>query len=65
MAAKVPAPASGTLTAIHVQPDETVAVGAVLGSLLIQKIPPLYAKRAFAVFLTLVALNMLRKVVLG
>jgi uncharacterized membrane protein YfcA len=27
------------------------AIGAVLGSLLIQKIPPLYAKRAFAVFL--------------
>lgn len=27
------------------------AIGAVLGSLFIQKIPPLYAKRAFAVFL--------------
>ena len=26
-------------------------IGAVLGSLFIQKIPPLYAKRAFAVFL--------------
>src|SRR3954469_1306558 len=31
--AEVPAPASGTLTAIHVQPDETVAVGAVLGEI--------------------------------
>src|SRR4051794_13592464 len=31
--AEVPAPASGTLTAIHAQPDETVAVGAVLGEI--------------------------------
>ena len=31
--AEVPAPASGTLTAIHVQADETVAVGAVLGEI--------------------------------
>src|SRR6478609_7623362 len=31
--AEVPAPASGTLTAIHVQPDETVAVGGVLGEI--------------------------------
>src|SRR3954452_17420918 len=30
---EVPAPASGTLTAIHVQADETVAVGAVLGEI--------------------------------
>src|SRR5438270_9453433 len=31
--AEVPAPASGTLTAIHIGPDETVAVGAVLGEI--------------------------------
>src|SRR3954447_10268303 len=31
--AEVPAPASGTLTAINVQADETVAVGAVLGEI--------------------------------
>src|SRR5438034_11572234 len=31
--AEVPAPASGVLTAINVQPDETVAVGAVLGEI--------------------------------
>src|SRR5690242_5747908 len=31
--AEVPAPASGTLTAIHAQADETVAVGAVLGEI--------------------------------
>ncbi|HEX6712267.1 MAG TPA: biotin/lipoyl-containing protein, partial [Thermoleophilaceae bacterium] len=31
--AEVPAPAAGTLTAIHVQPDETVAVGGVLGEI--------------------------------
>src|SRR3954467_6261524 len=31
--AEVPAPASGTLTAIHVQADEVVAVGAVLGEI--------------------------------
>src|SRR5215216_5691893 len=31
--ADVPSPAAGTLTAIHVQPDETVAVGAVLGEI--------------------------------
>src|SRR3954470_23774029 len=31
--AEVPAPASGTLTAIHVQADDTVAVGAVLGEI--------------------------------
>ncbi|MEA2494810.1 MAG: hypothetical protein QOJ29_2721 [Thermoleophilaceae bacterium] len=31
--AEVPAPASGTLTAIHVEADETVAVGAVLGEI--------------------------------
>src|SRR5947208_16961946 len=31
--AEVPAPASGVLTAIHVQPDETVDVGAVLGEI--------------------------------
>src|SRR4051795_9470288 len=31
--AEVPAPVSGTLTAIHVQADETVAVGAVLGEI--------------------------------
>jgi 2-oxoglutarate decarboxylase len=31
--AEVPAPASGTLTAIHAQPDETVAVGTVLGEI--------------------------------
>src|SRR5436305_8900988 len=31
--AEVPAPAPGTLTAIHVQADETVAVGAVLGEI--------------------------------
>src|SRR3982750_1869008 len=31
--AEVPAPASGTLTAIHAQPDEVVAVGAVLGEI--------------------------------
>jgi 2-oxoglutarate dehydrogenase E1 component len=31
--AEVPAPASGTLTAIHAQPDEIVAVGAVLGEI--------------------------------
>src|SRR6476660_7316031 len=31
--AEVPAHASGTLTAIHVEPDETVAVGAVLGEI--------------------------------
>ena len=30
---EIPAPASGRLTAIHVQPDETVAVGAVLGEI--------------------------------
>src|SRR3954447_22112206 len=31
--AEVPAPASGTLTAINVQADEVVAVGAVLGEI--------------------------------
>src|SRR6476469_7933537 len=31
--AEVPSPASGTLTAIHAQADETVAVGAVLGEI--------------------------------
>src|SRR4051794_30451100 len=31
--AEVPAPASGTLTAIHIGPDETVTVGAVLGEI--------------------------------
>jgi multifunctional 2-oxoglutarate metabolism enzyme len=31
--AEVPAPASGTLTAIHVEADETVAVGGVLGEI--------------------------------
>src|SRR5436190_19473215 len=31
--AEVPAPASGTLTAINAEADETVAVGAVLGEL--------------------------------
>src|SRR3954466_1185897 len=31
--AEVPAPASGTLTAIHVEADETVSVGAVLGEI--------------------------------
>src|SRR4051812_27269489 len=31
--AEVPAPVSGTLTAIHAEPDETVAVGAVLGEI--------------------------------
>src|SRR5437763_13533731 len=31
--AEVPAPVSGTLTAINVQADETVAVGAVLGEI--------------------------------
>src|SRR4051794_25919510 len=31
--AEVPAPATGTLTAIHAEPDETVAVGAVLGEI--------------------------------
>src|SRR4051812_4996005 len=31
--AEVPAPASGTLTAIHAEADETVAVGAVLGEI--------------------------------
>ncbi|MEA2424120.1 MAG: hypothetical protein QOH13_530, partial [Thermoleophilaceae bacterium] len=31
--AEVPAPASGTLTAIHAEPDETVAVGSVLGEI--------------------------------
>src|SRR4051812_21917729 len=31
--AEVPAPASGTLTAIHAQPDDTVAVGTVLGEI--------------------------------
>lgn len=31
--AEVPAPASGTLSAIHIGPDETVTVGAVLGEI--------------------------------
>src|SRR5690349_1634634 len=31
--AEVPAPASGTLTAIHAEADEVVAVGAVLGEI--------------------------------
>src|SRR3982750_4154735 len=31
--AEVPAPATGTLTAIHAEADETVAVGAVLGEI--------------------------------
>src|SRR5437764_10667523 len=30
---EIPAPASGTLTAIHIQADQTVAVGAVLGEI--------------------------------
>src|SRR4051794_41299839 len=30
---EIPAPAAGTLTAIHVQADETVSVGAVLGEI--------------------------------
>ena len=37
------------------------AVGAVLGSLFIQKIPPLYAKRAFAVFLLYAATRLWMK----
>jgi 2-oxoglutarate dehydrogenase E1 component len=38
--AEVPAPASGTLTAIHAQPDETVAVGAVLGEISVDDAAP-------------------------
>ena len=38
--AEVPAPASGTLTAIHAQPDETVAVGAVLGEISVDEGAP-------------------------
>src|SRR5258705_3970591 len=38
--AEVPAPASGTLTAIHAQPDETVAVGAVLGEISVDEGKP-------------------------
>src|SRR2546423_9492747 len=35
--AEVPAPASGTLTAINVQADETVTVGAVLGEIAVEE----------------------------
>ncbi|HEX4717345.1 MAG TPA: multifunctional oxoglutarate decarboxylase/oxoglutarate dehydrogenase thiamine pyrophosphate-binding subunit/dihydrolipoyllysine-residue succinyltransferase subunit [Thermoleophilaceae bacterium] len=35
--AEVPAPASGTLTAINVQADETVAVGAILGEISVEE----------------------------
>jgi len=38
--AEVPAPAAGTLTAIHVQADETVAVGAVLGEISVDEGAP-------------------------
>src|SRR3982750_2793468 len=38
--AEVPAPASGTLTAIHVQPDETVGVGTVLGEIAVEEGAP-------------------------
>src|SRR3954454_7383559 len=46
--AEVPAPASGTLTAIHVQPDETVAVGAVLGEIAVNGDAPAAAAPADA-----------------
>ncbi|MFL5896580.1 MAG: multifunctional oxoglutarate decarboxylase/oxoglutarate dehydrogenase thiamine pyrophosphate-binding subunit/dihydrolipoyllysine-residue succinyltransferase subunit [Thermoleophilaceae bacterium] len=38
--AEVPAPASGVLTAIHVQADETAAVGAVLGEISVDGAEP-------------------------
>src|SRR6478672_7400231 len=46
--AEVPAPASGTLTAIHAQPDETVAVGAVLGEISVNGDAPPAAHEAGA-----------------
>src|SRR5436305_2357792 len=46
--AEVPAPASGVLTAIHVQTDETVAVGAVLGEIAVDGSEPAAAPAAAA-----------------
>src|SRR3954464_7015653 len=44
--AEVPAPASGTLTAIHAQPDDTVAVGTVLGEISVNGGSPAEAEGA-------------------
>src|SRR3954453_24207441 len=44
--AEVPAPASGTLTAIHAQADETVAVGAALGEISVDDGAPAEANGA-------------------
>src|SRR5215208_6930404 len=44
--AEVPAPAAGTLTAIHAEPDETVAVGAVLGEISVDDSGPAAAAQA-------------------
>src|SRR3954464_15168684 len=44
--AEVPAPASGTLTAIHAQPDDTVAVGTVLGEISVARGAPAEAEGA-------------------
>src|SRR5690349_9404808 len=44
--AEVPAPVSGTLTAIHVQPDEVVQVGAVLGEISVDDGAPAAAPEA-------------------
>src|SRR5205809_6069029 len=44
--AEVPAPASGTLTAINVQVDEVVAVGAVLGEISVDDSGPAVAAQA-------------------
>src|SRR6059036_2719505 len=46
--AEVPAPASGVLTTIHVQTDETVAVGAVLGEIAVDGGEPAAAAPAAA-----------------
>src|SRR5437588_2960500 len=37
---EIPAPAAGTLTAIHVQVDETVPIGAVLGEIALEEGAP-------------------------
>jgi multifunctional 2-oxoglutarate metabolism enzyme len=44
--AEVPAPAAGTLTAIHAEPDEIVAVGAVLGEISVDDSAPAAAAQA-------------------
>src|SRR6478672_13558132 len=44
--AEVPAPASGTLTAIHAQADDVVAVGAVLGEISVDEGAPAAAEPA-------------------